>query len=463
MMPEANATLPRIEDFRADLTAEQILAARAANARSIAMLAYLQGVPAFLHMRQLTEIIQARQYAAPQEPPLGGWFLVRQLSDATTANVMPNVDTLYGASFLLLDRQGPVVLTVPPIPDRYYSIALHDAYFNNFAVVSPRTDGNAGGNYLIVPPGWTGQAPAGIKATFVAPTPAINLYQRIFMRNVSEYDELHRVQDAIRLAPLDQWGRPDAAFPPVDIAPFEVQGMRTTRDPLQFFAYTNFYTALNPPPAEDAGLAALFKTAGVGPGSELPQDPALRDAILRGAADAQAMISARISAGPFRAGWRVPDPNAGRSGPFLLLRAVTQIFQIGTFVPEEATYFFCLRDHRDELLSGDSCYTLTFAGGQIPPLHPHGFWSVTMYNQAGFLVDNPIHRFAIRPDSPGLTYNADGSLTLYIQASEPAGVPQANWLPAAQGVFFVGLRTYLPQQSILDGTWFPPMLQRADT
>ena len=38
--------LPRIEDFRSDLTPEQIRAAKARNTRAIAMQAYLQAVPA---------------------------------------------------------------------------------------------------------------------------------------------------------------------------------------------------------------------------------------------------------------------------------------------------------------------------------------------------------------------------------------------------------------------------------
>ena len=76
--------LPRIEDFRSDLTPDEIRAAEAANARAIALQAYLQAFPAWLHMRQLTEFIQGRQYMAPGECPLGGWFLVRKLSDPTT-------------------------------------------------------------------------------------------------------------------------------------------------------------------------------------------------------------------------------------------------------------------------------------------------------------------------------------------------------------------------------------------
>jgi hypothetical protein len=460
-MPGSRTTndLPRIEDYRADLTTDEILAAQAANTRSIAMQAYLHAFPAFLHMRQLTEFIQGRQYMAPGENPLCGWFLMRKLADTTTTTVSPNVDTLYGATYVILDQQGPMVLSVPTIPDRYYSVAILDAYFNNFAIISPRTFGNTGGEYLIAPPGWEGDVPEGMRSVFVAPTPVINLFQRIFTRNEAEYPTLHKWQDAIRLTPLQQWGASKVEYPPADLSPYNIQGMRMTRDRLKFFEYTNFYTGVNPPPGEDAGLMELFKTAGVGPGSQLPSDPNLREAIASGAVDAQAAINARITAGPFRNGWTVPDPNIGRPGPHILSRATCQLTQLGAFPSEEAIYFFALRDAENNFLNGSHKYTLTFAKGQLPPLNQFGFWSVTMYNESFFLVDNPLNRFILRPDTAGLTYAPDGSLTLYIQADKPIGVPEGNWLPASREAFSVALRTYLPHGTIANGSWFPPGLK----
>jgi hypothetical protein len=452
----ASNELPRIDDYRADLSREEILAANGVNTRSIAMQAYLHAFPAFLHMRQLSEFIQGRRYMAPGENPLCGWFLMRKLADTSTTTVSPNVDTLYGATYVILDQQGPMVLSVPPIPDRYYSVAILDAYFNNFAIISPRTFGNDGGEYLIAPPGWKGDIPRGIQAVFATPTPVINLFQRIFTRSEGEYPALHKLQDAIRLIPLEQWGKPVVEYPVADLSPYEVQGMRMTRDALKFFEYTNFYTGINPPPAEDSGLMELFKTAGVGPGSQLPEQPELREAITQGAADAQALVNARITAGPFQEGWTVPDPNIGRPGAHILSRATCQLTQLGAFPPEEAIYFFALRDASNNFLNGSQKYTLTFPKGQLPPLNQHGFWSLTMYNQSFLLVDNPLKRYIIRPDQPGLTNNLDGSLTLYLQAEKPDGVPEGNWLPAPKGVFSVALRTYLPKEAIRDGSWFPP-------
>lgn len=463
-MSEAPTTnsLPRIEDFRTDATPAQIVAAEARNTRAIAMQAYLYAFPAFLHMRQLTEFIQGRSYMAPDECPLGGWFLMRALSTPETSTVSPNVDTLYGASYLLLDKQGPVVLSVPPIPGRYYSVALLDAYFNDFAIVSPRTFGNDGGEFLITPPGWDGQPPAGIRAVLQASTPSVCLLQRIYTRNPGEVDALHPVQDAIRLTPLDRWQQGQTGFPQVDLSEYHIQGMRTVRDPLQFFEYTNVYTGINPPAPGDSGLADLFRTAGVGPGSKLPDDPLARQAIAQGAADAQAIMNARLSAGPFRDGWRVPNPNSGLAGPFVLDRAVIQATQMGIFPLEEAIYFFGYRDAGGAMLQGSHGYTITFGPGQLPPLREHGFWSLTMYNDVSLLVDNPINRYILRPDTPGFAAEADGSLTLYLQHDRPKGAPEGNWLPEPAGAFNIALRTYQPQEAIVHGAWFPPPIVRVN-
>ena len=242
----------------------------------------------------------------------------------------------------------------------------------------------------------------------------------------------------------------------VDVSRYELQGVRETRDPLRFFELTNAYRAEDPSPATEVGLRELFRSAGVGPGAVLPDDPTLRTAICQGAADAQAAMNARLSRGVTRDGWRVPDPLAGRPGPHLLDRAATQANAMGAFVNEEAMYFFAYRDRDGELLDGRRHWTLTFPAGGLPPLGEHGFWSLTMYDERNFLVANPIDRYIIRPDTHGLQHDDDGGLTIHLAADRPEGIPEGNWLPAARGAFNVALRTYLPLAPIRDGSWFPP-------
>jgi hypothetical protein len=83
-----------------------------------------------------------------------------------------------------------------------------------------------------------------------------------------------------------------------------------------------------------------------------------------------------------------------------------------------------------------------------------------MYDAQGFQVANPINRFAIG-DRDALTYNADGSLDLYLQHDGPGADKESNWLPAPRGPLGVTMRLYAPQQSALTGAWNPPPIERA--
>jgi hypothetical protein len=142
------------------------------------------------------------------------------------------------------------------------------------------------------------------------------------------------------------------------------------------------------------------------------------------------------------------------------MRATVQATQMGIFPLEEAIYFFAYRDAKGEALRGSGHYTLTFGKGELPPLREYGFWSLTMYGENSLLVENPLKRYIVRPNTPGLTCAPDGSLTLYIEHQRPEGAPEGNWLPSPEGAFNVALRTYLPQEAIVKGDWFPPGIVR---
>jgi hypothetical protein len=76
------------------------------------------------------------------------------LVDASFTDVVsPNSDTLYCQVQFNLTNE-PIVITVPPISDRYYSFEFLDAYTNVFSYIGTRATGSAGGTYLLAGPDW---------------------------------------------------------------------------------------------------------------------------------------------------------------------------------------------------------------------------------------------------------------------------------------------------------------------
>lgn len=127
--------------------------------------------------------------------------------------------------------------------------------------------------------------------------------------------------------------------------------------------------------------------------------------------------------------------------------------------PEDAIYPMNLTDADGKLVRAENNYVLHFDNGRLPPAD--AFWSLTMYDEAGFQAPNPINRFAIG-DRDQLKYNSDGSLDLYIQHDRPGSDKEANWLPSpAKGALGLTMRLYAPKLQALDGRWAPPSLQRA--
>ena len=102
-------------------------------------------------------------------------------------------------------------------------------------------------------------------------------------------------------------------------------------------------------------------------------------------------------------------------------------------------------------------YVIHFDKGQLPPVK--AFWSLTIYNNQSYLVDNPINRYSVGELTPGLKNNTDGSLDIYIQNTSPGADKESNWLPAPDADFKLTMRLYLPQPQILNGTWQLPLIQ----
>ncbi len=139
-------------------------------------------------------------------------------------------------------------------------------------------------------------------------------------------------------------------------------------------------------------------------------------------------------------------------------RAIIAMVGLGANPPEDAIYPLNLGDRDGNALDAADKYVLKFSKDDLPPVD--AFWSVTLYDEDGFPVQNAINRNALG-DRDDLKLGSDGSLEIYIQAGSPEEVRKSNWLPAPEsGPFNLTMRLYAPKRQALDGSWKPPPVQR---
>jgi hypothetical protein len=164
--------------------------------------------------------------------------------------------------------------------------------------------------------------------------------------------------------------------------------------------------------------------------------------------------------GPKRTNHYDANPNTGfkvldgyDAGVFTHRAAATYFF-VGANLPEDAVYPNTTKGADGKPLTGDNKYVLRFSKDQMPPVN--NFWSLTMYDKDGYLVENPINRQSIS-DRSKTKLGDDGSLTVYLQADSPGKDKEDNWLPCPkEGQFKVYLRLYEPKKEVINGAWKPP-------
>jgi hypothetical protein len=146
----------------------------------------------------------------------------------------------------------------------------------------------------------------------------------------------------------------------------------------------------------------------------------------------------------------------GRRGNGVLRRAACARDIAALNLPEEQVYWQTFVDSAGHTLNGQSRYVLHFPPGGLPP--NAASWSLTIGDARRRMVDNPTHRYSVGGMS-GVVPNADGSIDIDIQGTQPA-VRLPNWLPTPAGDFMLWLRVYEPTGSILSGQYIvPPVVE----
>jgi hypothetical protein len=447
--------------------AQQPVSVTAQEAYEIGVEAYVYFYPLVtmdVTRRQLTNIEAGRMVG---RGPMNTFVHIRAYPTAEFREVVrPNFDTLYSIVWLDLTKE-PMIVSVPDTEGRYYLLPMLDMWTDVFAVPGKRTSGTKAGNFAVVPSGWNGQLPRGVQK-IQSPTPCVWIIGRTQTNGPKDYDAVHKVQDGYTITPLSQWGKTpqpvqavidpsvDMKTPPLD----QVNKMPAAA----YFKYAAELMKLNPPHVTDWSTIARLKRIGIEPGKSFDYerlDPSVQQALDRAAADGlKGMYAKYPTLGRVVNGWLMNTDTVGVYGDYYLKRAIVAMVGLGANQSEDAIYPMNLSDAHGKPLVGQHKYVLHLSKEELPPVN--AFWSVTMYDEAGFQVANPLNRFAIG-DRDDLKYNPDGSLDLYLQHEDPGPDNKSNWLPSpASGTLGVTIRLYAPKPQALDGRWNPPAIKRVD-
>jgi hypothetical protein len=459
----ANSTETSVEELNIQMA--QLTASN--KPEDIATLAYIWGFPLVTMERQFNFVTSPNIPPGVGRGPANSLSCGSELVNASVTDVVnPNTDTLYCPAQLDLNKE-PVVLVIPPISDRYNVFQLIDAYTNDYAYIGQRATKGIGGTYLIAGPDWNGQVPEGMTPIWT-PTNLAWLINRIVVKGPADVPNVNAIQEKIIVKPLSEFqGNTTTSSPPsvthanaskeVPIGPQPSLIAPTGIEIFDEIGTAMIGNPLNPP---DPVLVTKLASIGIGPG-KVPSTEAndtIKTALQAGITEGQKMIDARVTnMGTVVNGW-LANAQLGNFGTDYLFRAATTQWGLGANIGQEAYYPGAFTDSQGNPLSGNSSYVIHFAPGQTPPVD--AFWSITMLNDKGLFVENPINRYNIGKYTEGLKNNTDGSLDIYLQSANPGADKESNWLPAPEGAFNMNFRMYLPQPQILNGTWQLPLVDK---
>lgn len=384
-----------------------------------------------------------------------------------------NSDTPYGPWMLDL-RDGPIVVEVPPGPLMGVFMDLDQRWLADVGLPGP--DAGQGGQFVVLPPGWTGDVPVYAHPVRAGTYRVIGGIRAIPVGG--DLEAAHAVMARVRLRPLtaEAWAGPewpDMTGKPQDTSP------NVWQSGLGFWRALHEIVESEPHAPEHGAHYGLLAALGIA--RDRPFDPEARTAaILERAAvlaDGQMRVEAFADDRPDRVVW----PDTQWEWP--VLRPENAEFWAGDhldvharerwFVQAIATspamfrrgagagsvYWLSARDASGTFLEGGRSYRLV-----VPrPVPAQLFWSVTVYDAATrSQIEAPQGRAALRSLFELAVGDAEGPVELRFAPDAPEGDGD-RWVQTRPGRgWFVYFRVYGPEAAAFDGGWRLPDIEAID-
>ena len=378
------------------------------------------------------------------------------------AVVLGNRNTLYCVGWVDLSK-GPVIFEIPDMGERYFVMPLLDAWTNTFESLGSRTTGQQAQSYLLALEGSEYEAIEGY-TTIVAPTSMVWITGRIQADSPSDADKAALLQNQYVLMTYEEHKTGTDPFEDYEPSYAAWQVRKPVPYSLDMSSedfYNEFFHAwrANGPSAEDEKIVELLSRAGI-VRHTTSEFSALTQSV-------QSQLSAalsnkqRIYLDAFYKGeaqsdaWIFNVERMGTWGVDYARRAYWAMWGLGANLVEDAVYGVTQLDSGLNQMTGDSVYRIHFEAKELPPTS--AFWSITTYDNEGYLEENSLDRYSLGSNHD-LSYNADGSLDIYLSSVRPEGV--TNWTPTPVDEFKVLLRIYWPTNRVLEGKWSLPPIEK---
>lgn len=401
--------------------------------------------------------------------PINQWGNMHKFPKAGfTEVVRPNLDTYYSVIYADLGK-SPLFLHIPAT-ERYYLMPILNAHGDVIKSVGSRTTGQGEVNIALVGPKFDGEIDDDL--TIIRSTTNLNwMLGRVAVKNNNDGKvEIANFQSKLIARPLSERNNDNYVTPEGIINPeYSNKVPMDEVDNKDITTYLNEVMQLmldNPGYETDKPLLDQLKTIGFEPGGNFKLDQfssETQEMVKKVPAIVQGLFS-KMTANPpsenLQNGWNVITSGLGEYGTEYFLRAYVTKIGYGANQSVDAIYPNSAVDSDGNTYNGSNKYVLHFDADHMPPVN--GFWSLTMYDKKGFLVDNAIDRYNLG-SMKALTYNEDGSLDIFIQAEEPEHL-KTNWLPSPQAgeEFELTFRMYYPKESVLNRSYKMPGVQKVN-
>jgi hypothetical protein len=385
----------------------------------------------------------------------------------------PNPDAIYLMSFWNV-KDGPIVIEIPPAQGGSIAGNIVTAWQMPLEDAGPEgADKGQGGKYLILPPGYKGEMPAGY-----IPLQSDTYSGFALLRsNLPSHSDADVAKSAaygrqIKVYPLAQ-----AKEPPPTTFTDAYDVLFDSTIPYDASFYRNLDRVVQNEPWLDRDRAMIDQLASLGieKGKTFNPDQKTVALLDQAAREAHAILEQKYDAGfavinpgirwfPAAVAEMVKASSTGYADTNTYpvdMRGVsytlgfTGIKRIGT----AQFYLMANKDKDGRPFDGAATYRLT-----VPANAPvKQYWSATVYDRETHALVRNMPSASRASISPGIQKNADGSVDVYFGPKAPEG-KEANWVPTDPARKFELLfRLYGPEQPLFDHSWKLPDAERVAT